>query len=91
MKKLCCGDLDVGNDGICVRRYVIVGKWSKISFIYYLFYGDDMIKVDQFRIIVRVFKYWSDVELVLKFNRIYNYNKIDFRIRLGYFLFMIIF
>lgn len=83
MKKPRCGDPDVGNDGIRVRRYATVGKWSKTSFTYYLSYGDDMTKADQSRIIARAFKYWSDAEPVLKFNRTYNYNKTDFRISFG--------
>lgn len=83
MKKPRCGDPDVGNDGIRVRRYATVGKWSKTSFTYYLSYGDDMTKADQSRIIARAFKYWSDAEPVLKFNRTNNYNKTDFRISFG--------
>ena len=84
MKKPRCGDPDVGGDGIRVRRYVTVSKWSKTSWTYYLSYGDDLTKADQARIIARAFKYWSDAEPMLKFNRTYNYNKTDIRIRLGY-------
>ena len=87
MKKPRCGDPDVESDGMRVRRYAVFGKWSKTNFTYYLSYGDDMKKTDQARIIARAFKYWSDAEPMLKFNRTYNYNKTDIRVRFGYFLF----
>lgn len=86
MKKPRCGNPDVDSGGIRVRRYAILSKWSKTNFTYYLSYGDDMTKADQARIIARAFKYWSDAEPMLKFNRTYNYNKTDFRVRLGYLL-----
>lgn len=83
MKKPRCGDADVDRVGMRVRRYATFSKWSKTDLTYYLSYGDDMTKADQSRIIARAFKYWSDAEPMLKFNRTYNYNKTDIRIRLG--------
>lgn len=81
MKKPRCGDPDVNIGGLRIKRYATRGKWGNTTLAYYLSYGDDMNKTEQSRIIAEAFKYWSDVAPKLTFNRTYDFNKTDIRIR----------
>lgn len=82
MKKPRCGNPDVNDNGLRVRRYDVgYGKWEKSPLKYHLSFGEDLARDLQVRIFANAFRKWSDAAPKLRFIRTFNREDADLKIR----------
>lgn len=82
MKKPRCGNPDVNDNGLRVRRYDVgYGKWEKSPLKYHLSFGEDLARDLQARIFANAFRKWSDAAPKLRFIRTFNREDADLKIR----------